>query len=880
MLRKFYATLLYGICLLTGFGLQPAVAQINKTSSFKEFKSGQVINGFKSLSIYLNDADRPIGGRFVHLATGFKLDLLQMESVPQSFVYVNSFPVSDKGEPHTQEHLLITKGNKGHYVNTLEGMSLAESNAFTAQLHTTYNFNTAGDSTVFYNLFGKLLDALLYPDYTDEEVNREVRNWGITQNPDKTLRLEEKGAVYNEMSTSMSNPYALLFDELSRMQYGKNHPNAYNSGGLPADIRILNANDISAFHKKNYYLANMGAIVSLPKSIGPGPALFNLDRILTQLNQQAPKTAHVPDRLPLVKPAENGKITMVEYPSENAQQPGTVLISFAPTLTLTPLDLIEINTFLTIFSGDATTNLYKIFVDSKTKIPDFDAQTLYGYADFKQGYPVNIFLDGVSAVNLTREKVMKARELVIQELKKVAAYPDHSPELLKFSRRFENNQISYNRFVSKIVNSPPKFGFRDTGDSWYDQLRLLEEVPGYKKSLTLKPITAEIDKQLKTGINIWKPLLGKLNLEHNLPFVVYSKASTTMAKQSELERKARTDAEVARLKDFYHTKNDQEAIKLYKTVYDSNTQVLEKLEKNNSIKFIQTPPLTLDDQLVYKQQLLTGKIPELNAVFDNMTSATTGIALDLKHVPRDKMVYLAIFPSLLTETGIIKNGKAIPYEEMIQRIQREILTVKSYYSTNGNTGRAELIINAAGNNQAEALKAVEWIGDVLQQPNWTTGNLPRIRDLVDQNLTSIRKTMQGSEESWVRDPQRALLFQDQPLQLATNSFLTRTFNIFRLKWMLKGPGSPADSSAFSTWVASLSKAEANRGDLKKLFNVINSTTPLPADSAGLNKKYATAYNQLPAGSQLLVRSLALDLDQMLSDIPDNALAGVMKRAYF
>ena len=44
------------------------------------------------------------------------------------------------------------------------------------------------------------LDALLHPDYTDEEIRREVRNFGVSENPaTHQLRLEEKGTVYNEM---------------------------------------------------------------------------------------------------------------------------------------------------------------------------------------------------------------------------------------------------------------------------------------------------------------------------------------------------------------------------------------------------------------------------------------------------------------------------------------------------------------------------------------------------------------------------------------------------------------------------------------------------------------------------------------------------------
>src|SRR5437870_3261943 len=72
-------------------------------NSFEKPSEGKMINGFRMISEYLNDADKPMGGRYIHSRTGFTLDLLQLQSVPQGFIWVNSFPTSDKGEPHTQE---------------------------------------------------------------------------------------------------------------------------------------------------------------------------------------------------------------------------------------------------------------------------------------------------------------------------------------------------------------------------------------------------------------------------------------------------------------------------------------------------------------------------------------------------------------------------------------------------------------------------------------------------------------------------------------------------------------------------------------------------------------------------------------------------------
>lgn len=856
---------------------QPVPAQKQKAGSISlaTLKQGQTVNGFKAIAVYLNDADKPMGGRFIHVATGFTLDLLQVESVPQTFIYANTFPVSDKGEPHTQEHLLITKGSKGHQLNTREGMSLAQSNAFTSQLHTVYDFNTGGGPEVFYTLFENYLDALLHPDYTSEEVSREVRNWGITQNPDKTLRLEEKGSVYNEMSSTMNNPYALLGDELGRFQYGANHPNSYNAGGTPDGIRVLNAADIAAYHKKNYYLGNMGAITSLPKSMALGNVLNRMNGIFTRLSKGS-KHAITANKLPAPHPAENGKLKAIEYPSENAKQPGSVFMSFPPTLQLNTIEYIKLSNFLNVFAGDATTNLYKIFVDSKTKIAGFDAQAVFAYVDFKQGDPVNIGLDGVSADNLTDDKVIMARNKVIEELKRVAALPDHSPELLEFNKRFASSLLSSNRNDAKFVNSPPKFGFRNTYDSWYTELQILEGVPGFKKSIMLKPQMAEVRRELATGINIWKPLLAKLDFGHTIPFTVYSKANPALLAQQETERKTRADAEVARLKNLYNINDDQGAIKRYKAIYDSNTTVLEKLEKAGNIKFIEHPPLTLDNELIYKQKVLANDVPVVASVFDNMTSATTGLAISLKGLPKDKLVYLAMLPDLLTGTGIIKDGKAISYEDMIQLEQQQILSLNSYYSVNGKSGRAELVVSGAGNNQAEALKAIEWMGDVLQNPNWTVANLPRLRDLVDQELTGIRKTMQGPEESWVNNPQRAYLYQNRPLLLATSSFLTRAFNIFRLRWMLKDGGVPVDATALNSWLGGMASAQVNRDDLKKLLHVLNSPAAISADSAGNNKKQAEVFNNLSPSAKEIAKSAAQDLEQMLNDLPDNSLAADWK----
>jgi hypothetical protein len=462
------------------------------------------------------------------------------------------------------------------------------------------------------------------------------------------------------------------------------------------------------------------------------------------------------------------------------------------------------------------------------------------------------------------------------ELEKVAAYPDHSPELLTFNKRFENSLISTIRSNAKVENSPPKFGFRDTGDDWYLVLDQLSHVKGFKKSIGFKPQIQEIRRRMAGGTNIWKEDITKWKLTSELPYIIVTRANPSLVARSESERKARADEEVKRLRDVYHLESDQETISRYKAAYDSNTLALEKQELAVRIKFIDNPPLTMDDQLNYNQRKLPGGIPVVSSIFNNMTSATTDIIFNLSAVPSERLVYLALFPEMLTGTGYMKNGKPVSYEEMIQQIQQQILVLKSRYSSSLKPDRVELVVSAAGNNEAEAKLSIAWISRILYHPNWNVENLPRIRDLVEQELTDIRKKMQGAEENWVWDPSDAYKKQDRLLFLATSSFLTRSHNIFRLKWMLKESGNSKDSTAISNFFSSLAEASGNRDQLTSLLSLMTSGKSFNADSAGQNRLSADAFIQLAEGARVLARDAALDLSQVLNDIPDGSLSNDWK----
>src|SRR6185503_7742372 len=255
--------------------------------------------------------------------------------------------------------------------------------------------------------------------------------------------------------------------------------------------------------------------------------------------------------------------------------------------------------------------------------------------------------------------------------------------------------------------------------------------------------------------------------------------------------------------------------------------------------------------------------------FENMTSATEGLALRLDGVPQDKLVYLSALPALLTQVGVVRDGKAITFEQMSEMQRKEILALNSFFSTNFKTNRAELVVRGAGNDVAESQKALEWMKLVITSPDWRPENLPRIRDVVDQTLSNQRNSMQGAEENWVNDPADAYWRQDNPLLLTTSSFLTRAHNVHRLRWMLKDAGPDREAiSGFMEQLAAASKVNREREHLKNLLMFMQKDE--------LKDRYYNdlkqAFRELPPGAKALAIEAAKDLEQILSDIPDASLA--------
>jgi len=865
--------------ILTAAILALLASTIMASEFFEKIEPGQVFNGFKVENLYLDANDQAVGARMVHVNTGFTVDLFQIQSVPQAFAWVNSTVDDSRGEPHTCEHLLLGKGTKGRYVASMEDMSLGRSTAYTSQLYTAYPFSSPGGDEIFFDISLAKLDALLHPNFSDEEIRREVCNIGVTADPATgELTLDEKGTIYTEMVSYYEKYWYYLYPEMDKMLYGPNHPLAAITGGEPSAIREMTPEDLWNFHNQNYQLNNMGCIATIPDAITPNHFLNKMDGILHTIDGggEHPDIARRKvDLPPAQQTAPPGEVRVIEYPGSNKEEPGQAVYAWPPQLDLDSKELLLFQTFLNCLGGGQTSNLYNKLVNSDTRVRDIGATGVWAGVDDDWGNTVSIGVSDVQVEYINTRDLKAIRDLITGEIAAVAAYQPGSEDLEDFNRRALSYLENREKGFKNYLNTPPGFGNRGGGGGrWYGHVKTLEKAEGFRKSLIQKDEMAYVRGLLEKGENIWAPAIIRWKLTETIPYGVGAKANPEILTRELEEKEKRLAAFTEKLKAKYGVTDDNEAIALYKAEYDSNTAIIEAADAKIPMpKFLDNPPMTYDPNLDYRVDTLAGTVPLVSSNFNSMTSATIGLALNMDIIPPKDLIYVPFISNLITDIGVIKDGEVVDYPTMNRRLRNEVLNLYSYISANPHTGRVELVVRGAGGNLDESRRALEWMTAGLLHPYLSPDNLPRIRDVVDQQISYYRDRMKGSEENWVYLPANGYMYQDQPLTLAGNCFLTQHHFMHRLKWRLMDPGNEEVSRECETLFDIM--AAAGRGhsktELVDFAATFGESDPAAMESGPFGE-LARGYLEASAETREIALDALDDLAALIGDVPEENAA--------
>ncbi len=848
--------------------------QLMAGTAFDRVQKGSSIADFRVEYLYDNGEGTTLGARFRHIPSNMILDYLQIQSVPQAYMWINTPPPSDQGEPHTCEHLLLGKGNKGRYVASLEDMSLGSSSASTYRLFTNYHYHTTAGGDVFYNLFEAKLDALLNPNFTDEEIRREVCNMGPVVDPeDGSLSLDEKGTVYTEMVSAYERSGSRLWTEMSRALYGMGHPIANVSGGFPADIRQMTPEDLREFHEDTYKLNNMGIIVALPSEYELDGTLTRLSQILKTVSPDATvgeDPATFDDRLPQPNPSQDKSIRYVEYPHQNENEPGEVVFAWPPELKLDPNSEVVLSLFLANLAEGETSDLYKKVIDTRSREIDIGANSVWGGVGYDFGMPVYIGFSNVRRDAMDESTLASIEALIDSEIELVASFEDGSEELAAYNERVRNRIISERRQLRQFLSTPPRFGYRGTGNQWMAHLKSIQKSNGDRRGLTMNERYDFVEGLLDSRRNFWKDYIAEFKLLESKPFTMAAIANPDIIEQEREAKQQRIDAFVSALKDAYEVDSDEEALAKYKAEYDRNTAVMDEIaEQMEMPTLVESPPMTLDDQLIYRVEQLPGGNPMVVSTFESMTGTSFGLAFDLYAIPEELLVYVPALPTMIDEVGVIRDGEPIDYYDMREMIRQDILYASASFDRDFSSQRAELVYRAAGTNIEESEKALEWMKLKLFSPDWRVENLSRIRDAINVSLTNLRNRMKGSEEAWVNEPALSYWRQDNPLLLSAGCFLTQAHSMFRVKWMLKEAPDREVAGEFNSFIDKLvASAEGlSMDDLEDLVAGVKAeSTDLPAAA-----ELKAHFDGMSEEAQNLASAAIHDLNQSLNEIPESSV---------
>jgi len=796
-------------------------------------EGGEVdVEGFRREAAYTDGEGRPVGGLYAHEATGLTVRVLRIESVPQVFVHVATPPPGDGGEPHTGEHLLLGKGTVGKAMAAAEEMSLVESTAYTDQTEVCYAFNCAAGPDTFFRVLDQTLAALLYPDYSDEEIRREVCHLGVVTDPATGERaLEEKGTVYNEMVSTYEKRW-VVFYELYRRLYGEGHPLGNSSGGTPEGIRALTPERIRAFHRDHYHLANMGLVASLPPAIPTDAFLSRLDGILAGLAARDPaEGARAPaGDLPPVRPTRDRSIARVPFPSEDEQATGYVVMGWPPRPRERPARHLLRRLFLEAFADGETGALYKVLIDSSTRRLPVAASMVWGYLDTTEvsAAPV-IGLTGYRPEAATGEDLRAVERTIRAEVDALAALEPGDERLVRFTRRVETRLLELERGLKRRLSMPPLFGRRGGGGFWIEHLRLVDRTGGDERSLVLAGAIDEVRAVLADAErNPWAAVIDDLGLR-DAPIVGVSVPSAAEAKRRAAAREERLAAALEELTARLGAADADAALRRLEA---EGREALAELEARDAeippARLVDDVPRTLDDDLDWGRVEVAG-VPGLAARFEAMSAAEVALAFRLDDVRPDELVYLPLLPSLVGGAGLRgADGERLAYDELRDRLEREIGDLGASFDLRPERDRYELTVIASGADEAEARTAIGWLRRCLLEVDLSPENLPRLRDLVRQRASDLRETLGRSEESWVRNPARALRFQTDPLYLSGASLFTRLHHLFRLRWLLTAPPAGEDAARLEDLLARV-EAAAEADDVPGALEALAAELAAAAD---------------------------------------------------
>ncbi len=327
---------------------------------------------------------------FTHCNTGARLLSIETDDINKVFGICFRTPVTNStGAPHILEHSVLCGSAKypvkKPFLELLRGSLYTFLNAFTGQDRTIYPVASLNLKS-FYNLVDVYLDAVFHPLLSRETFEQE--GWRFDLDSEDAI-LQFKGVVYNEMKGAQSSPHSALM-RASLNSLFKDHPYAYDSGGLPSEIPDLTWNDLKTFHARHYHPSN--AYVFFYGDDDPTQRLALLDAAFQPYSYR-----HCQTRIPLFALDESHRRQEILFPpTESSSDKGFITCNWLLPDIQDRSERILLSIASNCLLGSPSAPLYKALIDS-----GLGEDVIAGGISFNQRQPIfTVGMNGVLTGNL------------------------------------------------------------------------------------------------------------------------------------------------------------------------------------------------------------------------------------------------------------------------------------------------------------------------------------------------------------------------------------------------------------------------------------------------------------------------------------------------
>ncbi|KAI1290107.1 hypothetical protein HDE_08397 [Halotydeus destructor] len=656
---------------------------------------------FELVANVTGDGDLPVR-KYKLPATGMTAVIAQVDGpIVNGYLTFATEAHDDDGIPHTLEHLVFMGSKDYPYKGVLDLLAnrclASGTNAWTDTDHTCYTMTTAG-ADGFLNLLPVYLDHCLHPTLNDASFVTEVHH----VNEDG----EDAGVVYCEMQGRENSGESRCHLELLRAMYPGHCGYKSETGGLMKNLRESTTNEkIRKYHAEVYRPENLCVIIT--GRIADEDVLKCLvefeQKILDNRKKEKPSDWVRPWQNP-VPPLANVLEKTVEYPCDDDNNGLVYLAWRGPKCTTDFETTVALEILFEYLNDNAASPFQQAFVETEDPYCSSVSTSLIENSESC------IYL---SFESVPKDKLDQVRAKLFDVLSEVVngTKPFDEKRMASIIHRNKLQHLSAIELSPHMAVASAIIGDFLYGSTDKDLLNRVQRIP-------------IMEKFEKMSSNFWLSLIDQYFMKNRYILIIGKPCPILMEKMSD-EEKQRIEAQREALGE----KGLQEKAKTLELAIAQN-EILPPPElianvpipSAEKLHFHEVRRLTNASNVSQAYIAGFGKyktVPFRIQVDDLKSNFITVYALlnTSATIPPELRIYLQLWINLVLESSIQRDGKLIPYEEVVVELADD--TISSDADIGINDRFSQVVTVSLKVELTKYSKAINWLKELLYSSVFT-----------------------------------------------------------------------------------------------------------------------------------------------------------------